>query len=116
MTGYLDLIDLNQFKLTIDPKKGATIFEFYNGVRWVLLTKQTGEFFPPKTLRDRFGGVNTMKIFLGVDKTPPALERSFRAATKLKSELSTDLEIESILLDVLSTLVGDIHVKTREAS
>ena len=50
MTGYLDLIDLNQFKLTIDPKKGATIFEFYNGNRRVLLTKQTGEFFPPKPL------------------------------------------------------------------
>ena len=57
-----------------------------------------------------------MKIFLGVDKTPPALERSFRAATKVKSELPTDLEIESILLDEFSTLVGEIHVKTREAS
>ena len=38
-----------------------------------------------------------MKKFLGVDKTPPLLERSFRAATKLlKSELPTDLEMESI--------------------
>ena len=39
-----------------------------------------------------------MKIFLGVDKTPPALERPLKAATKL------------------SSLVVDIHVKTREAS
>ena len=31
-----------------DSKKGATIFEFYNGDRWVSLTKQTGEFFFPK--------------------------------------------------------------------
>ena len=46
--GNLDLIDLDLFKLTTDPKKGATIFEFHNGERWVPLTKQTGEFFAPK--------------------------------------------------------------------
>ena len=42
-----------------------------------------------------------MKNFLGVDKTPPALERSFRAATKLKSELPKDLEMERIPLKEL---------------
>ena len=57
-----------------------------------------------------------MKIVLGVDKTPPALERSFKAASKLKSELPTDLEMESIPLEELSSLVGDIHVNTQEAS
>ena len=55
VTGNLDLINLNRFKLTTDHKKGTTIFEFYNGDRWVPSTKQTGEFFAPKTLRDRFG-------------------------------------------------------------
>ena len=45
VTGDIDLIDLDRFRLMTDPKKGATIFEFYNGDRWVLLTKQTGEFF-----------------------------------------------------------------------
>ena len=94
----------------------VTIFEFYNGPSWVPLTKQTGEFFAPKTLRDRFGGVNTMKNFLGVDKTPPALERSFKAATKLNHELPTDLAMESIPLEELSSLAKDIHIKTREAS
>ena len=48
VTGDIDLIDLDQFRLTADPEKGATIFEFYNGDRWVPLTKQTGEFFAPK--------------------------------------------------------------------
>ena len=96
VTGNLDLIDLDRFKLSRDPKKGATIFEFYNGDRWVPLTKQTSERFAPKTVRVRFGGVNTMKKSLSVDKTPPALERSFKAATKLKSELPTDIEMESI--------------------
>ena len=116
VTGNLDLIDLNQFKLMIDPKKGATIFEFYSGNRWAPLTKQTGEFFAPKAIRYRFGEVNTMKNFLGIDRTPPALERSLSAASKLKAVLPTDLETESIPLEELSSLVKDIHVKTREAS
>ena len=116
VTGNLDSINLDRFKLMTDPKKGATTFEFYSGDRWVPLTKQTGEFLARRTLRDRFGGVNTMKNFLGVDKTPHGLERSFRAPTKLESELPTDLEMESIPLEELSSLVEDIHVKTRKAS
>ena len=93
VTGNLDLTDLDRFRLTTDPKKGITIFEFYNGDRWVPLTKRTGEFFAPKTLRDRFGGVSTIKNFLGLNKMPPALERSFKAATRLIRELPTDLEM-----------------------
>ena len=58
----------------------------------------------PKTLRDRLGGLNTMKNFLGIDKTPPALEKLFKAATKLKPGLPTDLEMESIPLKELSSL------------
>ena len=116
VTGNPDLIDLDRFRLTTDPKKGAAIFEFYNGDRWVPLTKQTGEFFGPMTLRDRFGGVNAVKYFLGIDKTPPVLQRSLRAATKLKAGLPTDLEMESIPLEDLSSLVQNIHVKTRETS
>ena len=115
MTGDIDLIDPNRFKLIKDPKKGVTIFEFYNGDRWVPLREQTGEFFALKTLREKFDGINTMKIFLGIDKTPPVLERSLKAATKLKSELPTDLQMESIPLKDLSSLVEGIHIKTRGA-
>ena len=115
MTGDPDLIDLDRFRLTKDSKKGVTIFEFYNGYRWVPLINQTGDFLAPKTLRDMFGGVNAMKNFLDVE-TPPSLERSLKAATKLKSELPTDLQMESIPLEDLSSLVEGIHIKTREAS
>ena len=73
MTGDIDFIDLDQFKLKTDPKKGVTIFEFYKGDKWIPLTKQTGDSFVPKTLRDRLGMVNTIKIFLGLGETPPAL-------------------------------------------
>ena len=66
-----------------------------------------------KTLRERFGGLNIMKSVLSLDKTPSKLERSFKAATKLRRELPTDVEMESIPLMVeLSSLVKDIHVKT----
>ena len=107
MTSNPDLIDLDRFRLTKGPKKGVIIFEFYNGDRWVPSIKQTGNFFPAKSLRDRLGGLNTMKDFLGVDKTPPALERSLKTATKLKVGLP---------IEELSSLTEKIHVKTREAS
>ena len=53
-----------------------------------------------------------MKNFLGIDKTPPVPERSFEAATKLICELPTDLQMERIPLEELSSLVENIHVKT----
>ena len=68
------------------------------------------------TLREKIGGLNTIKSVLSLDETPPPLERSFKAATKLKGELPTDLEMENIPLDDLSSLVEDIHVKTWEVS
>ena len=69
-----------------------------------------------KTLRKKFGRLNAMKSVLSLDQTPSALERSFKAATKRRHELPTDIEMESIPLMELSSLVEDIHVKTQEAS
>ena len=57
-----------------------------------------------------------MKSVLSLDETPSKSERSFKASRKLKSELPTDLQMESIPLKELSSLVEDIHVKTQEAS
>ena len=51
---------------------------------WQSLTnKRTSDFLASKTLREKFGGLNIMKSVLSLDKTPSALERSFKAATKL---------------------------------
>ena len=44
------------------------------------------------------------------------MKRSFKVATKIRRELPTDIEIESIHLGKLSSLVENIHVKTRETS
>ena len=57
-----------------------------------------------------------MKSVLSLDETPSVLKRSVKAATKLKSELPTYLQMESIPLKDLSSIVEDIHVKTWEAS
>ena len=69
-----------------------------------------------KNIRGRLGGVNAMKNFLGIDETPPVLERSFKAATKLKCELPTYIKITSIPLVEIASLAEDIHAKTRETS
>ena len=76
-----------------------------------LTNKRTGEVLATKTLREKFGGLNIMKSVLSLDKTPSALERSLKAATKLRRELPTDLQIESIPLKQLSSLAEDIHAK-----
>ena len=83
---------------------------------WQSLTnKRTGELLAAKTLKEKFGGLNAMKSVLSLDETPSTLERSFKAATKLSRKLPTDLEMESIPLENLSSLAKDIHIKTREA-
>ena len=81
-----------------------------------LTNKRTGEFLSAKTLREKFGGINIMKSVLSLDEKPSALERYFKAAAKHRPELPMDIEIESIQLMELSSLVEDIHVKTRETS
>ena len=78
--------------------------------------KGTGGLLAARTLREKFGGLNVMKSVLSLDKTPSALERSFKPATKLRHELATDIEMKSIPLMELSSLVEDIHVKIRKAS
>ena len=84
---------------------------------WQSLTnKRTGEFLAAKTLREKFGCLNIMKSVLNLDKTPPSVENLISAASKLKAELPADLQMESIPLKELSSLVEDIHIKTREAS
>ena len=57
-----------------------------------------------------------MKTFLGVDETPPRLERSFKATTRRRSELQMDIEMEIIPQEKLSSLAENINIKTREAS
>ena len=117
VTGDPGLADLDRFMIRKNLKTGNIELLFLDGSnQWQSLTNEcTGEFLAAKTLREKFGGLNIMKSVLSLDETPSALERSIKAATKLKSELPTDLQMESISLKELSSLAEDIHVKTREA-
>ena len=65
-------------------------------------------------MRKKFGALNIMKSVLSLDETPSVLERSAKAATKFKGELRMDLQMESIPLGVFSSLVEEVHIKTRE--
>ena len=99
-------------------KKGNIELLFLDGNKhWQSLTnKQTGEFLASKRLREKFGGLKTMKNFFGINKRPPVLERSFKVETRLNRDLPTDLEKESIPLERLLSLFEDIDVKTQESS
>ena len=118
MTGNSNLADIDQFMIKKISKTGNNELLFLDSNnQWKSLTnKRTGEFLAAKTLREKFGGLNIMKSVLSLDETPSALERSFKAATKLSRELPTNLEMGSMPLEELPSLVENIHVKTREAS
>ena len=118
MTGDADLADLDRFTIKKNLKTGTIELLFLDGNKhWQSLTnKRTGEILGPKTLRERFDGLTTMKSVLSLDETPSVLEGSFKAADELRRELPTDLETESIPLEELSSLAEYIHVKTREVS
>ena len=57
-----------------------------------------------------------MKKFLGIDETPPQLDRSFQAAKKLQDEIPSSKEIEEISLNELPSMVEKLHIVTRQAS
>ena len=118
MTGDPGLADLDRFDHKKNPKTGNIELLFLDeNNQWQSLTnKRTGEFLAAKTLREKFGGLNIIKSVLSLDKTPPSLERLISAASKLKAELPTDLQMESIPLKELSSLAEDIYTKMREAS
>ena len=118
MTSDPYLADIDRFMIKKKSKTGNNDLLFLDGgKRWQSLTnKRTGDFLAAKTLREILGGLNIMKSVLSLDETPSALERSFKVATKLRRELPTHVEMESIPLMELSPLVEDIHIKTWEAS
>ena len=120
VTGDPDLADIDRFmiKKKKKSKAGNTDLLFLDGNKHCqsISNKGTGGLLAGRTLREKFGGLNVMKSVLSLDKTPSALERSFKPTTKLRHELATDIEMKSIPLMELSSLVKDIHVKMREAS
>ena len=116
MTGDPDLVDIDRFMIKKKSKTDNTDLLFFDGKLWQFVNdKRISNFLAAKTLLEKFGGLNIMKSVLGLDETPSTLEKSFKAETKLRYGLRTDIEMKSIPLEELLSLVEDIHVKTREA-
>ena len=118
VTGDPGLADLDRFTIKKNTRTDNTDLLFLDGNnQWQSLTnKRTGDFLAAKALREKFGGLNIMKSVLSLHETPSVSERSLKVASKLKSELPTDLQMATIPLKDLSSLAEEIHVKTREAS
>ena len=112
------LADMDRYMIKKNSKTGIIDLLFLDGKKhWQSLTnKRTGEVLAAKTLREKFGGSNIMKSVLSLDETPSTLERYFKAATKFRHELPTAIEMESIPLMELFSLVEYVHVKTQEVS
>ena len=113
MTADPDLTDIDRFIIKKkNSKTGNTELLFFdaNNHEYSLTNNWTSEFLAPKTLREKFGGLNILKNVLSLDEAPPALERSFTSAAKPNRVLSlpTDFQMEPTPLDIL--------IKTREAS
>ena len=104
VTGDPGLADIDRF-MKKKLKTGNTDLLFLDDNKhWQSFTnKRAGEFLAAKTLREKFGGLNIMESVLSLDETPPALERSFIVVTKLCRELLTDIEMESIPPEELSS-------------
>ena len=104
VTGDPGLADIDRF-MKKKLKTGNTDLLFLDDNKhWQSFTnKRAGEFLAAKTLREKFGGLNIMESVLSLDETPPALERSFIVVTKLWRELLTDIEMESIPPEELSS-------------
>ena len=91
---YLDvtadpgLADLDRFMIRKNLWTGNIELLFLDGNKhWQSLTnKRTGEFLVPRTLREKFGGLNKMKSVLSLDETQSALARSISAASKIKTQ------------------------------
>ena len=60
-----DVADIDQFMIKKNSKTGNIDLIFLGGNNhWQYLTNErTGEFLAPKTLREKFGGLNIMKVF-----------------------------------------------------
>ena len=103
MAGDTGLADIVRFTIKKNSKTGNTDLLFLDD------NKRTGEFLAARTLREKFSELNIIKSVLSLHETPSALEKPFKAATKLRCELPTDIEMESVPLMELSSLVEDIY-------
>ena len=121
--GDADTIDIDKFKVERDTKTNRTMLYFLKDGSEVRLTKKKGEFKAPTEISRIMGGLAAMKGMLGLDETPPLLEKSIQeaarsreAARDLNKTIPTDLELDSIPLEDLNGRIHDVDSALQEAS
>ena len=84
-------------------------------IRWFLWQNKQANFFT-KNIKRWIRWTLWNEKYLCINGVRPVLEECFKVATKLKRELSTSTETESVPLTELSSLVENVHIKTQETS
>ena len=117
--GDADTIDIDRFEVERNTKTNRTMLYFFKPIDGdkVRLTKNNGEFRTPNEMKKIMGGLAAMKGMLGLNETPPLLEKSIQqAARDLNKTIPTDLEMEDIPLEDLSARTHDVDSALQEAS
>ena len=110
-------VNIDRFRTRRNDKLSFTILEFDKTGRdnWINLTnKRTGEFLKLSSLKNAFGGRVPMQNMLGLDQTPPELERSINSAKNLIESIPTDLEMQSMSTEQVVEQIPKIERMTRE--
>ena len=112
-------VNIDRFRTRYNNKTGVIILEFDKTGRgnWTNISdKRTGKPLAITTLKNKFGGVEAMKNFLGLDSTPIVLERSFNEAKKLSDKTPTEIEMHSMSNEKLLDSITKIQHATRDIS
>ena len=96
VTGDPGIADLERLMIKKNSKTGNIELLFLDGNKhWqCLYNKRTGEFLAPKTLKEKFGGLNITKSALSLDQTSSALERSITVMLRLNAPLLLNAPLE----------------------
>ena len=116
VNGDVDL-NIDRFRTRLNPKTNAVVLEFDKSGRgdWVNLTnKRTGEPLNVTTIKNVFGGLSAMKSFLGLEETPPRLNRA--EAKQLYDKTPTEIELKSMsnekMFDSVDKITREIATNT----
>ena len=115
--GNSNVIDIDRFKMIRNTKTGhAMLYFLKDDGEKVNLTKINGEFRTVNEIKKRMGGLEIMKGMLGLDDTPPLLEKSIQAARDLNKTIPTELEMDNISLVDLNERIRNVDESLQEAS
>jgi len=110
-------VNIDRFRTRRNEKLGFTILEFDKTGQgdWVNLTnKRTGEFLKVSSLKNAFGGSIAMQSMLGLEITPPQVEKSLSQVRSVLDRTPTELEMQEMSNEQLIDKIPEIQQLTRD--